>query len=644
MPRPPTFATFHVDTGGSGETDYWELVELLFASAERTHPGCSLALLTDERTRVPAALARCAVSRHPIDPARLMLGRLEAQLRFVESAGAGDLALLDSDMLVNGNLAPVFARDFDLALTHRDDPEMPLNGGLILIRAGGAAGAASFLRAMLACYCERHAAHAAWWGDQLAMIDVLGRASYAERRSDTVVAGSCRILLLPCDTYNFSPPEDPLSITYPWDGKVVLHFKGQRKAFMPRYWRRAVIGQAQRRAPRRSVLWYGDLASAGDRACASALADTLAADGIGLEAIAQPSALDLRPPPLAAVFTAPFTARAVAQARAAECLRVPVVVRLDHDPFPDPAVPGAGSPGEAAALRAIAQSSAAVVAVSPALAAVVRAERWGIEVVEIPDPASAAGSALAKEPRLRRAANPMRALLQSLPLRAAAGLGRIAYLSARAWERAACLTLATILPRDHPTRLLAESLLPRRPARVKPFARTLRGPIALWFGEAGVPGLLGITDLLLMADLLAAAARKHGLSLMVACDDADAYRRFIVPLAIESQLVPLRELPDALAAADLVLLPRAENRYARAESSARATAALARGIPVLATATPALEPLREFIHVDGWADLLGDPMAARASVARAGEFVAREYGDAAIGRQWAELIGRVARP
>jgi hypothetical protein len=47
----------------------------------------------------------------------------------------------------------------------------------------------------------------------------------------------CRLLLLPCSSYNFSPHNRYRAICSRLPDKAVLHFKGQRKRLMTPFWR-----------------------------------------------------------------------------------------------------------------------------------------------------------------------------------------------------------------------------------------------------------------------------------------------------------------------------------------------------------------------------------------------------------------------
>jgi len=245
----PEFVSFHADrpaVGGGAhphtnlESDgYMQMLDLLFRSARLFHPGAVCTLLTDAATRL--RLVRGPVRRvdAPIDHARLMLSRAQAQLRLVEASDfARPLVLLDSDILLNGSLRSVFAEDFDVALTWRASVDQPINGGLLLLGNHRPEAARRFFRRYVELYQERHAGdgRATWYGDQLALRDVVGLGYQQMSGTDMVEIDGCRVRLLPCATHNFSPDNRLAAIADGLADKCVLHFKGQRKRLMAPFW------------------------------------------------------------------------------------------------------------------------------------------------------------------------------------------------------------------------------------------------------------------------------------------------------------------------------------------------------------------------------------------------------------------------
>jgi hypothetical protein len=167
-----------------------------------------------------------------------MLERAMAQQRYVLASNmAVPMVLLDSDILLNGSLGSVFERNFDVALTWRPNHEMPINGGLIILNNARPEAAKTFFSKYVTVYRTKYAGQARWFGDQLALRDCVGLRPEEMGEAEIVERDGCRLLLLPCDTYNFSPPNRYRSICCGLPEKVVLHFKGQRKRLMAPFWR-----------------------------------------------------------------------------------------------------------------------------------------------------------------------------------------------------------------------------------------------------------------------------------------------------------------------------------------------------------------------------------------------------------------------
>jgi lipopolysaccharide biosynthesis glycosyltransferase len=244
------FVAFHVEPSAAGaarmeascsafhaETDYRRLLDILFSSVGLHHPDATRAVLTDERTPLDSLSPAIAVRRSAVDPDRVMYSRLLAQIEYLQRHADGEsVAFLDADMIVNANFDALLADDFDIALTYRSDPDMPLNGGVILVRAGRQAAAIRFLEQVRAIYAERFFAAAHWWGDQHALIAAVGSERFARRIGDRLTVGGVKLRFLPCDQYNFSPENDPAAVARPLPDKAILHFKGERKRLMPGYW------------------------------------------------------------------------------------------------------------------------------------------------------------------------------------------------------------------------------------------------------------------------------------------------------------------------------------------------------------------------------------------------------------------------
>jgi hypothetical protein len=214
------------------------LMRLMIKSVSLWHPSSSMTLLTNARTAAWRLPWHCQRVVKEVTPRNLMLERAIAQERYVlESSMAAPMVLLDSDILLNGSLEKVFHRTFDVALTWRPNHEMPINGGLIILNNERPEAVKSFFSRYVSVYQTKYADQARWFGDQLALQDCVTLRAEDMSEYDIVERDGCRLLLLPCSIYNFSPHNRYRAICSRLPDKAVLHFKGQRKRLMAPFWR-----------------------------------------------------------------------------------------------------------------------------------------------------------------------------------------------------------------------------------------------------------------------------------------------------------------------------------------------------------------------------------------------------------------------
>lgn len=245
----PAFVSFHADrpAGAAGvhpnanldAAGYRRMLDLLFRSVRLADRDAECVLLTDPGTRLDGVEGELRRIDGPVDHAALMLSRTLAQGEFVARHDfARPLVLLDSDILLNGSLAPLFAEDFDVGVTWRPQKDMPINGGLLVLHNRRPEAAKAFFAKFVATYRERFAegGNAAWYGDQRALQECVGMTREQLAQHTLVAKDGCRIRLLPCDTYNFSPENRLQAIADGLPSKLVLHFKGQRKRLMEPFW------------------------------------------------------------------------------------------------------------------------------------------------------------------------------------------------------------------------------------------------------------------------------------------------------------------------------------------------------------------------------------------------------------------------
>lgn len=188
----------------------------MVASVRSAMPGAEIVQMTDRVT--PQVPGVDTAIRHDWDGGKLMIFRL-AHLAALDRPAS---IILDTDVIVQRALDPVFERPFDVALTIRHEavtdldgvnitPQMPYNTGVMFSRQ------ARFWAEALE-YCRRLPGNRHdWYGDQLSVKHVV----------DT---GAFDVLELPCDDYNYSPRTEEENI----EARYAVHYKGARKEWMIR--------------------------------------------------------------------------------------------------------------------------------------------------------------------------------------------------------------------------------------------------------------------------------------------------------------------------------------------------------------------------------------------------------------------------
>jgi hypothetical protein len=246
-----TFVTFHIDCNKKAANQiaqenilldsrdaYMDMIEILFRSAAIFHPDCRKVVISDRDTNLAALSDDIEIHRLELDREAVMLSRLKGQIDYVNHHDfASDVVLLDSDILINGDLEPLFQRAFHVGLTYRELDEMPFNGGVILVSKQNQQAAIAFLEKVYQIYQQEYAKHSTWWGDQYALIDAVGGLQrFSQRQRDVLDVENSQVLFVPCDNYNFSPENRFRSLFAISPDQKILHFKGYRKRLMELYW------------------------------------------------------------------------------------------------------------------------------------------------------------------------------------------------------------------------------------------------------------------------------------------------------------------------------------------------------------------------------------------------------------------------
>jgi hypothetical protein len=252
------FVTFHVNTGAFDpihpnatleNSEYISMIEMMCASARLFHPDAIVTLLSNQTTNCGGFSEIGKLIRSSMNVQNLMLERTKLQLNYIKSNDfKRPIVLLDSDILINRPLSPIISRDYDVALTWRSSKNQPINGGFMILNNTRPEVTKNFFARYASLYEKKYQGQAGWWGDQLALRDSVG-LSLSEYSSKIIVdSEGCRIFLLPCDRYNFSPENNFQGVASPLKSKFVLHFKGERKRFMKSFWT-AWLSQRGTRSP-----------------------------------------------------------------------------------------------------------------------------------------------------------------------------------------------------------------------------------------------------------------------------------------------------------------------------------------------------------------------------------------------------------
>jgi hypothetical protein len=128
------FATFYVAVGSEtvhpnqtlAHREYLSAIDMMYRSARYYCRGLTATVLTDMQTELKGLSLPVKRVAQPINPKQLMLERAVAQRNYVLNRDfAAPIVLLDSDILINNSLAPVFQGTFVVDVTGLPDRQWP---------------------------------------------------------------------------------------------------------------------------------------------------------------------------------------------------------------------------------------------------------------------------------------------------------------------------------------------------------------------------------------------------------------------------------------------------------------------------------------------------------------------------------------
>lgn len=169
----------------------------------------------------------------------------------------------------------------------------------------------------------------------------------------------------------------------------------------------------------------------------------------------------------------------------------------------------------------------------------------------------------------------------------------------------------------------------------------------LWFGSHGAPhAQFGMLDLLAVREDIERIAGEFPAELIIVSNSREKYERYIRGFAITTRYEEWSQEAVArwLAKSHVVLVPNSLDGFSICKSANRAIHALCAGVPVVATPTPAMLEFSGCVALGGFHQgiraYLEDPELARRDVAKAREFIAREFGPARTAARWTEALAR----
>ncbi|KDD66079.1 hypothetical protein V466_26045 [Pseudomonas mandelii PD30] len=167
----------------------------------------------------------------------------------------------------------------------------------------------------------------------------------------------------------------------------------------------------------------------------------------------------------------------------------------------------------------------------------------------------------------------------------------------------------------------------------------------LWFGNHGADyARFGMLDLLEIREALEMIALEFPIELVVISNNFSKYEEYIKPMGIPSiyREWSIETVEEYMGDAHVVLIPNSCDAFSICKSANRTVHALTRGIPVVATGTPALLPLAGSIVMDdfvsGLRRYLSSKEAAAADVALGLKLIKKHFSSPVIGALWQDVL------
>jgi len=169
----------------------------------------------------------------------------------------------------------------------------------------------------------------------------------------------------------------------------------------------------------------------------------------------------------------------------------------------------------------------------------------------------------------------------------------------------------------------------------------------IWFGNSGVGGIFGISELKLVEEALERVNARVPISLTVVSESDRALAMRFKAASFPIHFVPwtLEGCSREIAKSEVVVIPNSGNDFARHKSANRAVLALSIGTPVVASKISSLEPFSDCIVFDDFeAGILGyleSQELARKHVARARAVIDETFTTEKIVEKWEALFAEL---
>lgn len=213
-----------------------DLVQKSQETVRKHHPSAAFTVYTDKDYGLEGQVV---IDYYHDYPFMLMNVMCQTHWLLTHPTDGTQVAFIDADVFLRKPLE-VEHGDWDITVTWRDNMGdvsmlMPYNYGVVVAhRTPQTVLAWAWMCNRITQLSDKNQN---WYGNQVALRELCGPVSDGIASRDHGYF-NVRVNFLPCETYNFTPPDDnPYEIS---DEVVALHFKGDRKDLAEHYYREIV--------------------------------------------------------------------------------------------------------------------------------------------------------------------------------------------------------------------------------------------------------------------------------------------------------------------------------------------------------------------------------------------------------------------